>query len=569
MLFSGQSIHFTAGHAGQESCQLCQFISETLEAETNTGRSIEVHRAGVCLVRKPDGHRLLRLCAGLELPKEPAGGPLARSEELPISFPDLPPPEDILRFDLLQAWLDQCCCEPFHDTPRNYLPTRLLDVSNPNVLRLIPGEKIGDKRYIVLSHCWGKLGPEEVPPYCTTRHNICVREGESGFADADLPLTFLDAVKVARALSIRYLWIDSLCIIQQDPEDWQREAMCMEQVYSSAYLTIAATSATNSESGFLKRNASSKHVYIQDDLGRRAYICNTVADFDHEVEKAQLNTRAWVLQERMLSRRTIHFGSHQMYFECGEAVYCEDLTRMTCLGGEKYFKLDPEFPNRLRSSGFGDTIHFLQSFLADYSKRGHTKPTDRAIAVSGLAARISSVLPSAQSYGVFGLFLHRTLLWGGAGQQRMEKIEYTSSHKPPSWSWMAYKGGIQFLGGEFGELDLFLDLQLKGSTLNAVVWKFRDCNLQEVSGTPLKRQILAPSAGEREEPEERGWVMYDVEDDNNLGLERAVIVARKYCGKRCYMLVVKQVGRSKYERVGVGEIEWEWVWQKQTDVVLV
>jgi len=200
-------------------------------------------------------------------------------------------------------------------------------VSNLNALRLVSGEKVHGERYIVLSHCWGNLEPKEVLTYCTTKQNIRVRE--SGFADDDLPATFLDAVKVTRALGIYYLWIDSLCIIQQDLEDWEKEAKCMEQVYSSAYLTIAATSATNSKSGFLKRNTNRKHVYIQNDLGQRAYIRNTVSDFDHEVGRAELITRGWILQERVLSRRTIHFGLHQMYFECGEAVYCEDLTRMT------------------------------------------------------------------------------------------------------------------------------------------------------------------------------------------------------------------------------------------------
>lgn len=131
---------------------------------------------------------------------------------------------------------------------------------------------------------------------------------------------------------------------------------------------------------------------------------------------------------------------------------------------------------------------------------------------------------------------------------------------------MAYKGGIEFLGDRFGGLDLFKNLRLKENTLDAVVWKFRDCDLQEASGTPPKRQILASSAGEQKE---RGWVMYDVEDDNNFDLERAVIVARRRGGKRCYMLVVKQVGRSEYERVGIGEIDWDCVWQKQMDVVLV
>jgi len=261
-------------------------------------------------------------------PPTPAGNPLRQSDELPI-IPDLSPLEDPLRFFLLRAWLDECDSHPCCKEPRNYRPTRLLDVSNPNALQLVSGEKIDDEPYIVLSHCWGNLEPDEVSAYCTTGQNVHVREGNSGFIDTSLPATFLDAVKVTRALNIRYLWIDSLCIIQKDPEDWEREARCMEKVYSSAYLTIAATSATNSKSGFLKRNANCKHVYIQDDLGRRAYIRNIVADFDHEVEGAEINTRGWILQERMLSRRTIHFGPHQMYFECGEAVHCEDLTRMT------------------------------------------------------------------------------------------------------------------------------------------------------------------------------------------------------------------------------------------------
>jgi hypothetical protein len=180
-----------------------------------------------------------------------------------------------------------------------------------------------------LSHRWGELTDEQKQRYCTTKENI-TRRGE-GFKIDELPRTFQDAVKVTRELRIRYLWIDSLCIIQygDSGEDWKCESMRMEDVYTSAYCTVAATSAVNSNSGFLKRSISSEYVYVQDDSGRAVYVCTNVADFDKEVEEANLNTRGWVMQERLLSCRTIHFGANQIYWECGKGVYCEDLTQLT------------------------------------------------------------------------------------------------------------------------------------------------------------------------------------------------------------------------------------------------
>jgi hypothetical protein len=102
----------------------------------------------------------------------------------------------------------------------------------------------------------------------------------------------------------------------------------MESVFSAAYCIIAATAAIDSYAGFLERGIIPEYVHIQDASGEQFYISTDIDDFDNDVGKAQLNTRAWVMQEGVLARRTIHFSANQIYWECGKGVYCENLTRL-------------------------------------------------------------------------------------------------------------------------------------------------------------------------------------------------------------------------------------------------
>jgi len=262
--------------------------------------------------------------------------------ELQTTFPNPPLSTSPLRFALLRTWLQSC--DKYHNQCKHIasrqecLPTRLLDLSNPDSLKLVPGQEVSFPRYIALSHRWGES--DKTPSYRTTNNNIHSREKGSNFHVSDLPLTFRDAIKVSQGLGIHYLWIDSLCIIQDCKEDWAKESRRMEDVYAGAYCTIAATSATNSQEGFLGQDIDSKHVFVydNDNPSQRAYARIETANFDREVDGAQLNQRGWVLQERLLSRRTVHFGSSEMYFECGYGRYGEDLTRM-----ERYETPNPVF----------------------------------------------------------------------------------------------------------------------------------------------------------------------------------------------------------------------------------
>lgn len=158
--------------------------------------------------------------------------------------------------EMISAWIKDCqddhsACKS--SNPLGTLPSRVIDVGSPDgktAPRLCDtGGEPGD--YIALSHCWGGR-----QPLITTKENIssmrtCIPWGE-------LPNTFQDAITVTRMLGLRYVWIDSLCIVQDDAQDWEREAAKMALIFEAAYLTIAATAASNGSVCIFRESFSSQ-----------------------------------------------------------------------------------------------------------------------------------------------------------------------------------------------------------------------------------------------------------------------------------------------------------------------
>jgi hypothetical protein len=239
----------------------------------------------------------------------------------------------------------------------------------------------------------------------------------------------------------------------------------------------------------------------------------------------------------------------------------------------KDFKLDPNFPGLLFRSRFEDTLSFLEDLLKDYSKRALSKRTDRAIALSGLAARIGKALDCEEKYGIFGLYLYRNLLWQRYNQQTtMERIEY-EPRDVPSWSWMAYTGGINFINLDSWKLKLFKNLRFDKKyengkqTLITNVWKFRGCHLKEME----KAESVAGCYKIFDSYDaKKGWIVYDVKREGNFLSERGVVIGKTGSERQWeyYMLIVEQRDgkEGEYERVGIGKVQEGYIVRQPADI---
>lgn len=400
-----------------------------------------------------------------------------------IGLSQLPKAGGSTHVEILKKWLAACDkdhrCYP--SSKDFFLPTRILDVGNGDAdgktiwlkQNGLDSRKTG--RYIALSHRWGPQHSQS----CAYKSNV--GKLAQGIATAELPQSFQEAVRITRDLGLRYLWIDSFCIIQDDPKDWELESKRMERVYSSAYCTIAATCASGSSDSFLKPRPEWRCVTMRSSSGsgsnaRRYYVCEAIDDFAVHVDQSELNQRGWVLQERALSRRTIHFTATQSYWECGGGVRCETLTKMKkCvshalpLGAastdqeqtnsqKASFLGDPDFPHSVRDFLRGKKIKLFQDLYQRYSGLVLSYYSDRPIAIKGLEARLVETFGTTGGYGIFGTYLHHSLLWQRSDQQRSDqpwkRIEsFRGGPTPPSWSWMKYNGRIRYMTVPLGQVS--------------------------------------------------------------------------------------------------------------------
>ncbi len=277
-----------------------------------------------------------------------------------------------------------------------------------------------------------------------------------------LPKTFQDAIKITRKLGIPYLWIDALCIIQDDVQDWEIESANMANIYSNSYLTIAATAASDSHVGlFLDRwtsaevqnsvklpikahklsradEAPDENIFVRPRLHLAHERFKHIENAEYHAEDAPLLTRAWAFQERLLPSRTLHFHAEELIWECKSAVQCEceeldqrySYERCGMQGWLKNF-VTGELHNNRSATRLGNVWLDL---VSEFCTLHLTHESDRLPALSGLAYSFSKKALGSYIAGVWEHDLARGLLF-----ETMESKDNLTVNRSqlsaPSWSW--------------------------------------------------------------------------------------------------------------------------------------
>ncbi|KAN0116773.1 HET domain containing protein [Hyaloscypha variabilis] len=340
-------------------------------------------------------------------------------------------------------------------------PTRLLHLSSSAIRMIETASERPKEPYAALSHCWGQHPNQlrlTVDTYDTFRHGIEL---------AALPKTFGDAVEVARSLGINYLWIDSLCIIQSGDQnaDWTREIRSMASVYSNCHVNIAASCAANTQSGFFRTRdynaigpctislASSpkgnERLAMGDTLPVQDYaILPSPGRLETLMRRHPLGMRAWVLQERLLSPRTLHFSDQQLYWECNDTFLASESVPGGLPSSWGWQISMPVFS--LRGKDEYDLRITWLDVLFDYTRRALTISMDKFPAIGAIAEVVQTHTGDKYLAGFFLAQLPRALLWFCTGDrsppftEKLGKRHAEGPYRAPTWSWACIDGPVSF-----------------------------------------------------------------------------------------------------------------------------
>jgi hypothetical protein len=337
-------------------------------------------------------------------------------------------------------------------------PTRLLDLGddrNNEDFRLVDtvhGQVNYKLQYAALSYCWG---PEEhaKQQLKTLTSNLRLHHHLVKFSTATPVVQ--DAVTTARALSMRYLWIDALCIVQDDEVDWANESEKMGMIYANAYVTFCTLTSTSCMEGFLARPAT---VNINFSSGRRPsvqgiYILRHQRSWtgssrpavleQHDFDEAGTwSGRAWTLQEEHLSKRRLYFGSSRIYLHCSEDQLIEPHDDAKMWKTTRHVSFRDHVLSFKKDQNVRLLHHHWEELIQHYVLRRATYMTDRFPALSGLARIMAVELEDTYLAGLWKNDLPRGLLWKKAGSiddwDSLQDQLVPGPQKPyiaPSWSW--------------------------------------------------------------------------------------------------------------------------------------
>lgn len=320
-------------------------------------------------------------------------------------------------------------------------------VSNISSDRVLVEDGSGrEALYTTLSHCWGERGPSIKLDKATYKQLTTV-----GVDFADLPRTYQDTIHVTRQLekSIKYIWIDSLCIVQDDLADWHTEAHQMLSVYGSSYLNICAKHAADATEGCFidvdvdgpphtSYSIPGTDVIIRE-VPRPTHHDHGVHHVDSQPNPQPLLKRGWVLQECLLAPRLVYFDRHELLWECEASKDCQCGALSTMIGFKQYWS-SALAPGEISHMGKEHPICAWMKILPKYTSMRLTHETDRLVALVGVAQKLQQSNVGEYIAGMWWSNLERQMTW----YLTDTFTKRSDRRNAPSWSWASRQGSVRF-----------------------------------------------------------------------------------------------------------------------------
>ncbi|KAI2467835.1 heterokaryon incompatibility protein-domain-containing protein [Annulohypoxylon bovei var. microspora] len=420
-----------------------------------------------------------------------------------------------------KAALDQCLAKHNcgQSTTDPVLPTRVLDLgASDSAIKLLEPAPGTRARYVALSHCWG-VRAKRLETKLGTLSSL-----KSRVPWTALPPVFQDAVTTTRCLGVRYLWIDSLCIVQDSAADWDLESSRMAAVYRDASATVAAVSGASSDDRFLRPRSRAfqerllplgisraEQAMSADELGLVAphvegapFYALGVRPLAVHSTAGPLSERAWTFQEEKLSSRILRFGDAELSFECRRGVACE----CDMYGAE--YDNSPEAPGRpplhglaaieegVAGLGLGeegreqesgirqlppqlDPFLAWQDRVAEYSKRKLTFASDKLPALTGLATICHAITKSEYLVGLWRDHFVLDLLWHPSGPRNLAPEPEQLPRNTPAATW---KSGLPIPSDKLPDPSDLTSCYTKKQRTASAHAGLLAMNIPEVFGTP-------------------------------------------------------------------------------------
>lgn len=374
---------------------------------------------------------------------------------------------------LAKWWLERCralhrTCRNFQDIPR--LPDRVIDVGPPDgsqepKLFETDGVERGD--YLTLSHCWGKTRS-----FVTKTRTV--NERIRGIPISTMPKTFSDAVLITRMFGVRFLWIDALCILQDSSWDWEVQAAEMAAIFRNSLFTISAANAADNDGGcFVTRDGFLLRPHKLDPpvfKPTEAYENLISAHVIPLRLSRNVSNRAWILQEQILSPRTLVLDENHIHWRCCTSVASERHPGMKVI--QNY-----DFMSRFQQSildgvsWIRDSLPSQASFrtvwhdvVENYTSRSLTKRTDKLAAIHGLATALGTAARFTYIAGLWKEHIQLDLVWRRrrSSIQRDDSVrsptqeagEHMLEIPAPSWSWASLDSPVVYVSDD-GHIPVF------------------------------------------------------------------------------------------------------------------